>query len=52
MEFISEKRKTPVVGEYDVIVVGGGPAGIGAAISAARMGANTLLVEKLSLIHI
>lgn len=46
MEFISEKRKTPVVGEYDVIVVGGGPAGIGAAISAARMGANTLLVEK------
>jgi len=30
----------------DVLVVGGGPAGIGAAISAARNGAKVLLVER------
>ncbi|MDR2931700.1 MAG: FAD-dependent oxidoreductase [Oscillospiraceae bacterium] len=33
---------------YDVIVVGGGPAGIGAAVSAAKNGADTLLLEGRS----
>jgi succinate dehydrogenase/fumarate reductase flavoprotein subunit len=33
-------------GHFDVLVVGGGPAGIGAGIAAARAGANTLVLEK------
>jgi 2-polyprenyl-6-methoxyphenol hydroxylase-like FAD-dependent oxidoreductase len=32
--------------EADVVVVGGGPAGIGAAVAAARAGADTILIER------
>jgi len=45
--FVAEPaRSTPVFGEYDTVVLGGGPAGIAAATSAARHGARTLLVER------
>ncbi|MDI6618422.1 MAG: FAD-dependent oxidoreductase [Clostridiales bacterium] len=44
--YIFESIKTEIKGEYDVIVCGGGPAGIGAAIAASRNGAKTLLVER------
>ncbi|MBX5492565.1 MAG: FAD-dependent oxidoreductase [Chloroflexi bacterium] len=39
-------RRTPVVREAEVVVLGGGPAGIAAAVAAAREGARTLLVER------
>jgi len=38
----------PLLGEYDVVVCGGGPAGIGAAVAAGRAGARTLLIEATS----
>jgi succinate dehydrogenase/fumarate reductase flavoprotein subunit len=38
----------PVLDSVDVLVAGGGPAGIGAALGAARAGAKTLLVENHS----
>ena len=39
-------RQVPVVADVDVLVAGGGPAGIAAAIAAAREGARTLLVDR------
>ncbi|MDB5749954.1 MAG: hypothetical protein JWP65_375 [Ramlibacter sp.] len=39
-------RRTEVHGEYDVVVLGGGPAGMAAAVAAARAGRSTLLIER------
>jgi len=39
-------RETRVAREADVVVVGGGPGGIGAAVAAARNGADTVLIER------
>jgi hypothetical protein len=39
-------RKTPVYGDYEVVVVGGGPAGIAAAIAAGRAGRSTICIER------
>lgn len=33
--------------DVDVLVAGGGPVGLGAAIGAARQGVRTLLVERV-----
>lgn len=41
-----EQSAYPLAGSYDVIVVGGGFAGVSAAIAAARMGRHVLLLEK------
>lgn len=40
------QEESRVSSTYDVVVVGGGPAGIGAALSAARLGAHTALLER------
>lgn len=36
----------PLYGEYEVVVLGGGPAGIAAAVAAAHAGRRTLLIER------
>ena len=46
MNTISEHLQTPILGKYDVIVCGGGIAGVTAAVSAARQGRSVLLIEK------
>ena len=45
-KYIQPSREVPVYGEYDVIVVGGGCAGLSAAIAAARSGAKTMIIER------
>src|SRR3979490_2145015 len=39
-------RQVPLYGEYEVAVLGGGPAGIAAAVASARAGCRTLLIER------
>ena len=47
MSYITEKAKElKVTGEYDVVVAGGGIAGVCAALAAKRKGAKVLLIEK------
>lgn len=52
MEKITFKveEEIPVIAEADVVVVGGGPGGLGAAIMAARYGADVLLVERYGML--
>ena len=45
---IHETLATPVLGEYDAVVVGAGPAGCGAALALGRSGLKTLLIEKFN----
>ncbi len=45
-KFISPEREIPIMPPCDVLVAGGGPAGVMAAISAARHGAKTQLIES------
>jgi hypothetical protein len=40
-------RDLPIVRNVDVIIVGGGPAGLSAAIASARNGAQTVLIERM-----
>jgi flavin-dependent dehydrogenase len=45
-EIEEPSRKVPVIAETDVLVIGGGPAGLSAALAAARENVNTILVER------
>lgn len=45
--FYSEPgRQIPIVAEVDVLVVGGGPSGVAAAVAAAKTGVRTLIIEQ------
>jgi len=44
---LSESTTLPVLGRYDVVVMGGGTAGAPAAVGAARHGAKTMVLEYL-----
>lgn len=46
MKIIEERRELPVWEKTDVLVAGAGPAGVSAAITAAREGASVILVEQ------
>ena len=47
MAMVTESaHEVPVIGEYDVVVCGGGAAGCAAAVASGRAGARTLLMEK------
>ena len=46
MNTITEVLKTPITQQCDVLVAGGGVAGIAAALAAARQGAKVCLLEK------
>ena len=50
MEHISYSKSILVKKQYDVIVCGGGVAGVAAAVSAAKNGFSTLLIEKSNIL--
>lgn len=43
---VEPPRQTPIHSRCDVLVVGGGPAGLSAALAAKRAGADTILLER------
>ncbi len=45
-EFLEPARTLPVLTDADVLVLGGGPGGCGAALAAARNGARVVVVER------
>jgi len=52
MDNITEKLVTPLATdkEYDIVIVGGGPGGVVAALAAARHGSKVLIIEKAEML--
>ncbi len=46
-KYIEKAREIDIIDEVDVLVVGGGPAGIGAAVGSARAGASVMIIEAM-----
>ncbi len=46
MRYTIKEKQVEVKKEVDILIVGGGPAGVGAAVAAARSGKSVLLLEK------
>jgi hypothetical protein len=46
IDLVKESLETPITRETDVLIVGGGPAGFGAAVAASRLNVDTLVVER------
>jgi ribulose 1,5-bisphosphate synthetase/thiazole synthase len=49
-EVMQPATTIPVESDYDVLVVGGGVAGFGAGVAAARAGCRTLIVEQQTML--
>ena len=47
MTYKEPAQEIPVFGTYDVVVAGGGTAGMIAGLGAARSGAKTLVIERM-----
>ena len=50
MNDLKYSSNIPYIGEYEVCVIGGGPAGVCAAIEAAREGKKTVIVESMGML--
>ncbi len=46
-KYLERERVIEVIDEVDVLVISGGPAGMGAAIGAAREGASAMIIEAV-----
>ena len=47
-KFLKELASTEI---WDVIIIGGGASGLGAAVDSAQRGYKTLLLEKIEILH-